>query len=93
MARKRGVLPSAGVAADLVGAEEAARILGYADASAFNNAVADEVLAEHKEPDRFEHRQGSGGRPLQRRRWLRTRVEALAARRSAHELPAGQRPH
>ncbi|MEU9191069.1 hypothetical protein AB0D14_42580 [Streptomyces sp. NPDC048484] len=83
VARRRGVLPTAGEEhEDLVGAEEAALILGYKDADSFLSALGHGYLPGLDEPDGLEYRRGSAGRPRQQR-WRRPRVEELAARRSA----------
>ncbi|MGI5397064.1 helix-turn-helix transcriptional regulator [Streptomyces sp. CA-251251] len=81
-ARERGVLPAAGQDEDLVGAAEAARILGYSNADSFISALGHGLLPDLEEPDGFEYRRGSAGRPRQQR-WRRTRLEELAARRSS----------
>jgi len=83
-ARERGVLPPADQdpAEDLIGAAEAARILGYKDAHNLITAVGHGVFPELEEPDGYEYRRGSAGRPRQQR-WKRARIEALAARRSS----------
>lgn len=83
VARQRGVLPTAGEEPeDLVGAEEAARILGYKDADSFLSALGHGYLPGLDEPDRLEYRRGSAGRPRQQR-WRRSRVQELASRRSS----------
>ncbi|MGW3099855.1 helix-turn-helix transcriptional regulator [Streptomyces sp. NPDC001102] len=84
VARKRGVLPPAGQDAneDLVGAAEAARILGYSNADSFISALGHGLLPDLAQPDGYEYRRGSGGRPRQQR-WKRSRLEDLAARRSS----------
>ncbi|WP_406347003.1 hypothetical protein [Streptomyces sp. NBC_00648] len=83
-ARERGVLPQAGQDEneDLVGAAEAARILGYSNADSLLSALAHGLLPDLEQPDGFEYRRGSAGRPRQRR-WRRTRLEELAERRSS----------
>ncbi|MFG2691625.1 helix-turn-helix transcriptional regulator [Streptomyces sp. NPDC048405] len=81
-ARERGVLPTAGQDEDLVGAAEAARILGYGNADSFISALGHGLLPDLAQPDGFEYRRGSAGRPRQQR-WRRSRVEELAARRSS----------
>ncbi|MGB9998428.1 helix-turn-helix transcriptional regulator [Streptomyces pseudogriseolus] len=81
-ARERGVLPAAGQDEDLVGAAEAARILGYGNADSFISALGHGLLPDLEQPDGFEYRRGSAGRPRQQR-WRRSRVEELAARRSS----------
>ncbi|WP_331763510.1 hypothetical protein [Streptomyces anthocyanicus] len=81
-ARERGVLPAVGQDEDLVGAAEAARILGYGNADSFISALGHGLLPDLEQPDGFEYRRGSSGRPRQQR-WKRTRVEELAARRSS----------
>lgn len=81
-ARERGVLPAAGQDEDLVGAAEAARILGYSNADSFISALGHGLLPDLEQPDGFEYRRGSAGRPRQQR-WRRTRLEELAARRSS----------
>ncbi|WP_369228768.1 hypothetical protein AB5J56_00095 [Streptomyces sp. R21] len=82
-ARKRGVLPPVGrdENEDLVGAAEAARILGYRNADSFISALGHGLLPDLEQPDGYEYRRGSGGRPRQQR-WKRSRLEELAARRS-----------
>lgn len=81
-ARRRGVLPDAGQNdQDLAGAGEAARILGYKDADSFLSALGHGLLPELEQPDGYEYRRGSAGRPRQQR-WRRDRLEELAARRS-----------
>lgn len=84
VARKRGVLPPAGQDEneDLVGAAEAARILGYGNADSFISALGHGLLPDLEQPDGYEYRRGSGGRPRQQR-WKRSRLEDLAARRSS----------
>ncbi|MCX5251933.1 hypothetical protein OG895_43585 [Streptomyces sp. NBC_00201] len=84
VARKRGVLPPADQDEneDLVGAAEAARILGYNNADSFISALGHGLLPDLEEPDGYEYRRGSGGRPRQQR-WKRSRLEDLAARRSS----------
>ncbi|MGQ4422672.1 hypothetical protein ACN6LL_003501 [Streptomyces violaceoruber] len=81
-ARERGVLPTADQDEDLVGAAEAARILGYSNTDSFISALGHGLLPDLEQPDGFEYRRGSAGRPRQQR-WKRTRVEELAARRSS----------
>ncbi|WP_406436471.1 hypothetical protein OHB14_62305 [Streptomyces sp. NBC_01613] len=83
-ARKRGVLPPADQDEneDLVGAAEAARILGYSNADSFISALGHGLLPDLEQPDGYEYRRGSGGRPRQQR-WKRSRLEDLAARRSS----------
>ncbi|MGC0407754.1 putative DNA-binding transcriptional regulator AlpA [Streptomyces sp. SAI-163] len=81
-ARERGVLPTADQDEDLVGAAEAARILGYGNADSFISALGHGLLPDLEQPDGFEYRRGSAGRPRQQR-WRRSRVEELAARRSS----------
>ncbi|MER5402625.1 hypothetical protein [Streptomyces sp. NPDC002599] len=83
-ARERGVLPPADRDEDagLAGAGEAARILGYKDADSFISALGHGLLPDLEEPDGFEYRRGSAGRPRQQR-WKRSRLEELAARRSS----------
>ncbi|MCX4617927.1 hypothetical protein [Streptomyces mirabilis] len=83
-ARKRGVLPPADrdPNEDLVGAAEAAQILGYKNADNFISALGHGALPDLEQPDGYKYRQGSAGRPRQQR-WKRTRVEDLAARRSS----------
>ncbi len=82
-ARERGVLPAAGTGSDegLVGAAEAAQILGYGNVNSFISALGHGLLPDLEQPDGFEYRRGSAGRPRQQR-WKRSRVEELAARRS-----------
>jgi predicted DNA-binding transcriptional regulator AlpA len=83
-ARTRGVLPSADQDAneDMVGAAEAAEILGYNNADSFISALGHGYLPDLEQPDGYEYRRGSAGRPRQQR-WKRSRVEELAARRSS----------
>ncbi|MEU7967345.1 hypothetical protein AB0D09_28360 [Streptomyces sp. NPDC049097] len=83
-ARERGVLPPADQdpTEDLVGAAEAARILGYKSAHSLISAVGHGAFPELEEPDGYEYRRGSAGRPRQQR-WKRARIEDLAARRSS----------
>ncbi|SFH01603.1 hypothetical protein [Streptomyces mirabilis] len=83
-ARKRGVLPAADrdENEDLVGAAEAVQILGCGNADSFISALGHGLLPDLKQPDGFEHRRGSAGRPRQQR-WKRSRLEELAARRSS----------
>ncbi|MFF7987826.1 hypothetical protein ACFZDK_53875 [Streptomyces sp. NPDC007901] len=83
-ARKRGVLPPADQDEneDLVGAAEAARILGYSNADSLISALGHGLLPDLKQPDGYEYRRGSSGRPRQQR-WKRSRLEDLAARRSS----------
>ncbi|MEW1648411.1 hypothetical protein [Streptomyces sp. NPDC091219] len=83
-ARKRGVLPPADQDenVDLVGAAEAAQILGYSSADSFISALGHGLLPDLEQPDGYEYRRGSAGRPRQQR-WKRTRLEDLAARRSS----------
>ncbi|CAM5596263.1 hypothetical protein [Streptomyces sp. NPDC020571] len=81
-ARERGVLPTADQDEDLVGAAEAARILGYGNTDSFISALGHGLLPDLEQPDGFEYRRGSAGRPRQQR-WRRSRVEELAARRSS----------
>jgi predicted DNA-binding transcriptional regulator AlpA len=80
--RRRGVLPADGADEDLVGAAEAARILGYSNADSFISALGHGLLPDIEEPDGYEYRRGSAGRPRQQR-WRRARIEELAARRSS----------
>ncbi|MFG3064435.1 helix-turn-helix transcriptional regulator [Streptomyces sp. NPDC048231] len=82
-ARERGVLPPADQdpSEDLVGAAEAALILGYKSADNFISAIGHGAFPELEQPDGHEYRRGSAGRPRQQR-WKRTRIEDLAARRS-----------
>ncbi|MEU9286413.1 hypothetical protein AB0D57_17255 [Streptomyces sp. NPDC048275] len=83
VARQRGALPAVDEDhEDLVGAADAARILGYKDADSFLSALGHGYLPGLGEPDGVEHRRGSAGRPRQQR-WRRSRVEDLAARRSS----------
>ncbi|MFD9441877.1 hypothetical protein ACFWBR_27505 [Streptomyces sp. NPDC060006] len=83
VARRRGVLPAVGEEhEDLVGATDAARILGYKDAGSFLSALGHGYLPGLEEPDGVELRRGSAGRPRQQR-WRRSRIEELAARRSS----------
>ncbi|NEB75988.1 hypothetical protein G3I40_12260 [Streptomyces sp. SID14478] len=79
-ARKRGTLPRPDEQ-DLVGAAQAAQILGYTDSTSFTSALYHGHLPDLTEPDAFEMRQGSDG-PPQQRRWSRARVEELARRRT-----------
>ncbi|MFM9499746.1 hypothetical protein ACKI1Q_39930 [Streptomyces galilaeus] len=83
-ARTRGVLPAADQDEneDLVGAAEAARILGYGNADSFISALGHGLLPDLEQPDGFAYRRGSAGRPRQQR-WKRSRLEELAARRSS----------
>ncbi|MFD7879695.1 hypothetical protein ACFV5G_37370, partial [Streptomyces sp. NPDC059766] len=83
-ARKRGVLPPADQDEneDLVGAAEAARILGYNNADSLISAISHGLLPDLEQPDGYAYRRGSAGRPRQQR-WKRTRLEELAARRSS----------
>ncbi|OIJ99012.1 hypothetical protein BIV25_10925 [Streptomyces sp. MUSC 14] len=83
-ARIRGVLPPAGQdeTEDLVGAADAARILGYSNADSFISALGHGLLPDLEQPDGYEYRRGSAGRPRQQR-WKRSRLEELAARRSS----------
>jgi predicted DNA-binding transcriptional regulator AlpA len=82
-ARRRGVLPASDEEhQNMVGAEEAARILGYKDADSFISALGHGYLPELYEPDALMYRRGSAGRPRQQR-WKRSRLEELAARRSS----------
>jgi predicted DNA-binding transcriptional regulator AlpA len=83
-ARKRSVLPPADQDenADLVGAAEAAQILGYSSADNFISALGHGLLPDLDQPDGFEYRRGSAGRPRQQR-GKRSRIEDLAARRSS----------
>jgi predicted DNA-binding transcriptional regulator AlpA len=83
-ARQRGVLPAAEQDhdEDLAGAAEAARILGYKDADSFISALGHGLLPDLEQPDGYEYRRGSAGRPRQQR-WKRSRLEELAARRSS----------
>ncbi|MFE0678668.1 helix-turn-helix transcriptional regulator [Streptomyces sp. NPDC058867] len=83
-ARERGVLPPAGQDKndDLVGAADAARILGYSNTDSFISALGHGLLPDLEQPDGYEYRRGSAGRPRQQR-WKRTRIEQLASRRSA----------
>ncbi|MGW1008004.1 hypothetical protein [Streptomyces sp. NPDC002520] len=64
-ARERGVLPAAdrGENEDLVGAAEAAQILGYGNADSFISALGHGLLPDFQQPDGFEYRRGSAGRP------------------------------
>ncbi|WP_043687440.1 hypothetical protein [Streptomyces xylophagus] len=82
-ARERGVLPPADQDEneDLVGAADAARILGYASADSFISALGHGLLPDLEQPDGYEYRRGSAGRPRQQR-WKRSRLEDLTARRS-----------
>ncbi|MBL1110493.1 hypothetical protein JK361_39135 [Streptomyces sp. 5-8] len=82
VARKRGVLPPADQDENLVGAAEAARILGYSNADSFISALGHGLLPDLEQPDGYEYRRGSAGRPRQQR-WKRSRLEELAARRSS----------
>jgi len=80
IARKRGVLPPADQDAneDLVGAAEAAQILGYGNADSFISALGHGLLPDLDQPDGYEYRRGSGGRPRQQR-WKRSRLDVLTA--------------
>ncbi|KOV73248.1 hypothetical protein ADL00_04650 [Streptomyces sp. AS58] len=82
-ARRRGVLPATGHDdnEDLVGAAEAARILGYKDADSLLSALGHGLLPDLRQPDAFHYRRGSAGRPRQQH-WKRSRIEELAARRN-----------
>ncbi|MGV9248110.1 helix-turn-helix transcriptional regulator [Streptomyces sp. NPDC003710] len=84
VARQRGVLPAAEQDndEDLVGAAEAARILGYSNADSFISALGHGLLPDLEQPDGYGYRRGSAGRPRQQR-WKRSRLEELAARRSS----------
>ncbi|MGW1107923.1 helix-turn-helix transcriptional regulator [Streptomyces sp. NPDC002540] len=84
VARRRGVLPTADQDEneDLVGAAEAAQILGYSNADSFISALGHGLLPDLEQPDGYEYRRGSAGRPLQQR-WKRSRLKELAARRSS----------
>ncbi|MGX1915312.1 helix-turn-helix transcriptional regulator [Streptomyces phaeochromogenes] len=83
VARRRGVLAAADEEhEDLVGAADAARILGYKDTDSFLSALGHGYLPGLEEPDGVEHRRGSAGRPRQQR-WRRSRIEELAAHRSS----------
>ncbi|MFE2533676.1 helix-turn-helix transcriptional regulator [Streptomyces sp. NPDC059371] len=82
VARERGVLPPADQNEDLVGAAEAARILGYSNADSFISALGHGLLPDLEQRDGYEYRRGSGGRPRQQR-WKRSRLEDLASRRSS----------
>ncbi|MFD8396372.1 transposase [Streptomyces sp. NPDC059680] len=62
------------------GAGEAARILGYSNADSFLSTLGHGLLPDLEQPDGYECRRGSGGRPRQQR-WKRSRLEELAARR------------
>ncbi|MFB7115481.1 hypothetical protein [Streptomyces sp. NPDC056190] len=66
---------------DLVGAAEAAQILGYSNADSFISALGHGLLPDLGQPDRYAYQRGSAGRPRQQR-WKRSRLEELAARRS-----------
>ncbi|MFB6555008.1 hypothetical protein [Streptomyces sp. NPDC056405] len=55
-ARERGVLPAAGQGQDLVGAAEAARILGCSNADSFISALGHGLLPDLEQPDGFEYR-------------------------------------
>ncbi|MER7576864.1 hypothetical protein [Streptomyces sp. NPDC126514] len=82
-ARQRGVLPSAGQEnEDLVGASEAARILGYSSADSFISALGHGLLPDLEQVDGYAYRRGSNGRPRQQR-WKRSRLKDLASRRSS----------
>ncbi|MGW7385296.1 hypothetical protein [Streptomyces sp. NPDC054794] len=83
-ARKRGVLPAADQDAneDLIGAAEAAQVLGYTNADSLISALGHGLLPDLEQPDAFEYRRGSAGRPRQQR-WKRSRLQELAARRSS----------
>ncbi|WP_338704354.1 hypothetical protein V2W30_41280 (plasmid) [Streptomyces sp. Q6] len=86
-ARERGTLPPS-PDQDLVGAAEAARILGYASSTSFTSALYHGHLPELAEPDAHETRQGSDG-PPQQRRWHRSRLEELARQRAKAPEPEG----
>ncbi|MFE2991425.1 helix-turn-helix transcriptional regulator [Streptomyces sp. NPDC059262] len=87
-ARERGTLPSS-ADEDLVGATEAAQILGYANANSFTTAVYHGHLPELAEHDAMGVRRGSEG-PPQQRRWNRARIEEVAAlRRLQPPTPEG----
>ncbi|MFC4612904.1 hypothetical protein ACFO9E_34940 [Streptomyces maoxianensis] len=82
-ARQRGTLPPPYQEDDdMVGASEAAQILGYANTSSFLSALGHGTLPELDEPDGFKYRRGSAGPPRQQR-WKRLRLEALAERRAS----------
>ncbi|MFJ2876579.1 MULTISPECIES: helix-turn-helix transcriptional regulator [unclassified Streptomyces] len=83
-ARERGVLPSVSQdeSEDLADAAEAARILGYGSTDNFLSALAHGHLPGLEQPDGYEYRRGSAGRPRQQR-WRRTRLQELAAHRSS----------
>ncbi|MFD5756927.1 hypothetical protein ACFWIZ_17315 [Streptomyces sp. NPDC127044] len=67
---------------DLVRAAVAAGLVGYGNADSFIRALGLGLLPDVEEPDGFEYRRGSAGRPRQQR-WRRSRLEELAARRSS----------
>ncbi|MGW9033136.1 hypothetical protein ACWGQ5_56445 [Streptomyces sp. NPDC055722] len=82
-ARQRGVLPGTEQDdEDLVGAAEAARILGYKNADSFISALVHGLLPDLGQPDGYAYRRGSAGRPRQQR-WKRSRLKELAVRRSS----------
>lgn len=83
-ARQRGVLPPADQDENeaMGGAAEAAQILGYRDADSFLSALGHGNLPELEQPDGYEYRRGSAGRPRQQR-WKLSRLQDLAARRSS----------
>ncbi|MEV6796517.1 hypothetical protein AB0M87_32055 [Streptomyces sp. NPDC051320] len=65
---------------ELLGAEEAATILGYSSAASFNGALFRGRLPELEEPDAVEAQPGGRGKP--QKKWTRKRLEKLAAARS-----------
>ncbi|MFD7205905.1 helix-turn-helix transcriptional regulator [Streptomyces sp. NPDC059893] len=86
-ARERGTLPSS-ADEDLVGAAEAAQILGYANANSFTTAVYHGHLPELAKHDAMGVRRGSEG-PPQQRRWNRARLKEVAALRRQAPTPEG----
>jgi predicted DNA-binding transcriptional regulator AlpA len=86
-AHRRGVLPTTDQEdEDLVGAAEAARILGYKNADSFISALGHGLLPDLEQPDGYAYRRGSAGRPRQQQ-WKRTRLEQLAAHRTTTPRP------
>ncbi|MGW2863392.1 helix-turn-helix transcriptional regulator [Streptomyces sp. NPDC001205] len=66
---------------ELLGAEEAAGILGYSSAASLTGALNRGRLPELEEPDALIAQPGGRGRP--QRKWTRSRLEHLAHQRSS----------
>jgi len=68
-------------AEELLGAAEAATMLGYSSAASFNGALNRGRLPELEQPDALEAQPGGRGRA--QKKWTRSRLEQVAADRTA----------